>query len=285
MNTTLIERLARLRGIGDAYHDYRGELQYFSLQTKTDILRAMGCPVDDDAALAADVNRTEIARWRQLLPPVAAAHGARAVVELNIPARDFGATLAWSIKLETGGMRDGCLSTADCPESWRGEVEGSWVTRRRLQLPVDLPPGYHELEVTLGGVLGRCVLVISPPECFEPLSIVQGRRLWGVAVQLYTVRSRKNWGIGDFADLMQLIRWLAPRGAGFIGLNPLHALAPSDPERASPYSASSRHFLNILYISVPEIPEFAECAPAQQLASETRITERLDALRAAPLVD
>jgi 4-alpha-glucanotransferase len=114
---------------------------------------------------------------------------------------------------------------------------------------------------------------------------VRGRRLWGVAVQLYTVRSRENWGIGDFADLQQLIRWLAPRGAGFIGLNPLHALAPADPARSSPYSASNRHFLNILYIAVPAIPEFSECAAARARVNEPVFAARLGALRAASLVD
>src|SRR5260221_3879204 len=106
-----------------------------------------------------------------------------------------------------------------------------------------------------------------------------------MAVQLYTVRSRDNWGIGDFGDLKSLIRWLAPHGAGFIGLNPLHALAPADPLRSSPYSASSRHFLNILYIAVPLVPDFAECAPARTAVDDPQFVERLQELRSASLVD
>ena len=73
MDMTLIERLARLRGIGDAYHDYRGELRYFSLQTKKELLRAMGCEVDDADALAQELSRLEAARWRKFLAPLAAA--------------------------------------------------------------------------------------------------------------------------------------------------------------------------------------------------------------------
>jgi 4-alpha-glucanotransferase len=285
VDPTLIDRLARLRGIGEAYHDYRGELRRFSVTTRTHILRAMGCAVDDPAKLAAELSDLEIARWRQLLPPVATARGTRIGIDLNIPAREFGATLLWTVNLEDGSSRAGALSTADCPELWRGEVEGSWITRRRLEVPVELPPGYHELEIRLAGTLSRCPLILSPNECFEPAAIVQGRRLWGVAVQLYTVRSRANWGIGDFGDLKRLIRWLAPRGAGFIGLNPLHALAPADPGRSSPYSASSRHFLNILYIAVPEVPEFEECAAARARVGEPAFADRLLRLRSAPLVD
>jgi len=285
LDPTLVEKLARLRGIGDAYHDYRGELRYFSLKTKTDILRAMGCRVDDPAALAADFKDAQIARFGRLLPPVASARGDRAGVDLNIPARDFGATLLWTVNLEDGSHCEGVVSTAACAEIWRGEVDGSWITRRRLELPVALPPGYHELEVKIASAVTRCALVVSPPECFEPAAIVSGGRVWGIAVQLYTVRSRSNWGIGDFGDLKSLIRWLAPHGAGFIGLNPLHALAPADPLRSSPYSASSRHFLNILYIAVPLVPEFAGCARARAAVEDPRFLERLQRLRTADLVD
>jgi 4-alpha-glucanotransferase len=286
LDANLIERLARLRGIGDAYHDYRGELRYFTLQTKADLLRAMGSPVDDAAALAAEVSRLSVESGRALLPRVAAAHGPRAGVDLNIAVRDFGARLLWTVNLESGERRTGAVSTADCPETWRGEIEGSWITRRRLELPLELPPGRHELEVKIGaGTLCRCPLIVSPMHCYEPETIRRGRKVWGVAVQLYTVRSRRNWGIGDFEDLKALVGWLAPRGAGFIGLNPLHALAPAEPLRASPYSASSRHFLNVLYIAVTNVPELEHCEAARVRMKEPSFEVRLRLLRDAPLVD
>ena len=286
MDITLIERLARLRGIGDAYHDYRGELRHFSLETKRRILRAMGCAVDDAAVLAAELSRLEVARWRTFLPPVAAARGPRIGMDINVSAPDFGANLVWSVKIEDGTRRDGVTSTLDCREIWRGDVEGSWITRRRFELPFDLPPGYHHLEARIGsGAAGRCLLITSPLQCFEPAAIGEGRKLWGMAVQLYTLRSRNNWGIGDFDDLQLLIRWLAARGAGFIGLNPLHALAPADPERSSPYSASSRHFLNVLYIAVPAVPEFKDCVAARARFGDPSIIARLGELRARELVD
>jgi 4-alpha-glucanotransferase len=289
VDPTLIERLARLRGIGDAYHNYRGELQHFSLATKTGLLRAMGCKVDEPAALALELSQLEMARGIKFLPTLATARGPRICIDVNISAREFGSTLFWSVRLEDGSRRDGAISTADCPEVWRGEIEGSWITRRRLELPIDLPMGYHELAArTSAGAAtcaDSCLLIISPPQCYEPASIAAGARLWGIAVQLYTLRSRDNWGIGDFNDLRSLIQWVAPHGAGFVGLNPLHALAPADPERSSPYSGSSRHFLNALYIAVPLVPEFKDCAAARERLAEPSIVERLRELRDRELVD
>jgi 4-alpha-glucanotransferase len=283
---TLIERLASLRGIGEAYHDYRGELRHFDIDSKIGILQAMGCNTTDTTALADEVSRAETVRFRKFLPPLAAAHGGNLSIEINISARQFGSSLLWSVLQEDGARRDGATSTADCPELWRGEVEGSWITRRRFELPFELPPGYHELEMHVAGCPAeRCALVISPPQCYEPSRILEGGRLWGMAVQLYTLRSKENWGIGDFDDLKAMIRWAAPLGAGFIGLNPLHALAPSDPERCSPYSASSRHFLNVLYISVPAVAEYPSCAAASKRCEDAAFTARLAQLRERPYVD
>jgi 4-alpha-glucanotransferase len=286
VDKALIERLAQLRGIGDAYHNYRGELKYFSLETKSGILSAMGCAVDDDAELAAEIAKTEATAFCKFLPGMAAAHGPRIGFDINVTAREFGGTMVWRVLLEDGSRLQGATSTADCAEVWRGEVAGSWITRRRFELPHDLPPGYHELEAHIAaGAAGRCLMVISPPKCFEPAAIQDGQKLWGIALQLYTVRSQANWGIGDFGDLEVLIRWAAHHGAGFIGLNPLHALAPADPARSSPYSASSRHFLNILYIAIPAVPEFEECRAARTRMSQSDMANRLTALRSQPLVD
>ncbi len=286
MDKALIERMAQLRGIGAAYHNYRGELQHFSLETKAGILSAMGCVVDDAGALAAEVTQAEAARGRKFLPVVATTRGGRIGFEVNVTAREFGGTLLWRVLLENGTRLEGSVSSAECAEVWRGEVAGSWITRRRFELAVDLPPGYHEFEAKIsGGGADHCLLIVSPPKCFEPPAIAAGRRLWGVAVQLYALRSHGNWGIGDFGDLEMLIRWMASCGAGFIGLNPLHALAPADPSRASPYSASSRHFLNVLYIAVPAVPEFGQCLAVRARMAEPQFAHRLHALREQQLVD
>src|SRR5271170_1383541 len=278
--------MAAIRGLGDAYHDYRGELKVFSLGTKIAVLRAMGCAVDDAAALAANFRELEVARWRNFLPPVAAARAARIGIDINVTAGELGAAMAWSVILEDGSRRDGATSTAECPEIWRGEVQGTWITRRRFELPDDLPPGYHEFEARIAnGAAQRCLLIVAPPRCYQPAAILDGRRLWGIAVQLYTLRSGQNWGIGDFLDLKLLIRWIAAHGAGFVGLNPLHALAPADPARSSPYSASSRHFLNVLYIAVPAVPGFAECAAVRDRLAEPEVANTLVELRAQEYVD
>jgi 4-alpha-glucanotransferase len=121
--------------------------------------------------------------------------------------------------------------------------------------------------------------------CFEPPAMAAGARCWGLAIQLYSIRSSANWGMGDFGDLAELARLAAPEGADFIGINPLHAGFTADPANCSPYSSSSRHFLNVLYIAVGAIPDLDTCPEAQARMADAAFRDEVSRLRAAELVD
>ena len=115
--------------------------------------------------------------------------------------------------------------------------------------------------------------------CYQPEILQKGGRVWGFMVQLYGVRSERNWGIGDFTDLRSLVELAAGLGAGVIGVNPLHAAY------VSPYSPSSRHALNTVYLDIESIPEFGRCREAQQLTQSRAFLARLLQIRKAELVD
>jgi 4-alpha-glucanotransferase len=114
------------------------------------------------------------------------------------------------------------------------------------ELPDDFPLGYHWLQTPEGR---RRRLIVSPGRCWLP----EDRR-WGWAVQLYATRSLESWGIGDLADLRAVRRMAADQGAGFVLINPLHAVAPTSGQEASPYLPATRRFRNPLYLRVSEVP-------------------------------
>ncbi|QIG45980.1 4-alpha-glucanotransferase [Nocardioides anomalus] len=113
-------------------------------------------------------------------------------------------------------------------------------------LPADFPLGYHQLR-TADGTERR--LVVSPGRCWLP-----PQATWGWTVQLYAARSAASWGIGDLADLRTLRTWTEGDGGGFLLVNPLHAVAPTLPQEASPYLPATRRFRNPLYLRVEEVP-------------------------------
>jgi 4-alpha-glucanotransferase len=285
MLDSLLDQLARRRGIGDAYYDYRGELRHFSAATKTAILAAMGCNVTDAAAVEHEIASLDAERWQPRAPAVTVLRPGRAGVIVVVPADSLGDGIDWRVTLANGERRDGRVVTGELAEIERHELQGRWLTRRWLPLPEDLPLGQHSLQLCMKDGGGDGTLLVAPARCYEPASLTSGGRLWGLAVQLYTLRAPGNWGIGDFADLRTVVRHCATQGAAFVGLNPLHALFPSNPGHFSPYSPSSRHFLNVLYIAVPDVAGYAECTEARAIVAAPEFTRELERLRATDQVD
>ncbi len=127
--------------------------------------------------------------------------------------------------------------------------------------------------------------VAGVTRCFLPEPLRRGERLWGIAVQLYTLRSATNWGIGDYRDLGLMAEMAAAEGADLIGLNPLHARSLTRPLDCSPYSPVSRLCLDTLAIAVIDVPELAVCRPAQEMLADEAFQAELARLRASADVD
>ena len=188
------------------------------------------------------------------------------VIELPL-ANTIGC--AWRLTLEDGNSFDGGIAPG----------------LARLALPGDLPLGYHRLMVEQGGAQSETTIIVTPARAYQPWDQDSSLKVWGLSAQLYGLRSGRNWGIGDFSDLAQLVKGAGRLGAAFVGINPLHALFPDEPENASPYSPSSRQYLNWLYLDIEAIPEFADSLEARILVESHEFQHELARLRSQPLVD
>jgi 4-alpha-glucanotransferase len=147
--------------------------------------------------------------------------------------------------------------TVRLPVRWKIEAKGRTVEggtdHRALSWPDGLPEGVWRLQLSDAvGDSEEAPLIVAPPRAFTG----DFDRNWVIAVQLYGVRSARNWGMGDFTDLEGLIRLAGKLGADGIGLNPLHALFDDRPGDCSPYSPNTRLFLNALYIDAENIPGY-----------------------------
>jgi 4-alpha-glucanotransferase len=141
---------------------------------------------------------------------------------------------------------------------------------RFIAWPAGLPIGSYRLQLTDAALCTEeAPLVVAPPRAFGG----DFDRCWLMAVQLYGIRSARNWGIGDFTDLEGLIELAGRLGADGVGLNPLHALFDDRPADCSPYSPNSRLFLNALYVDVEKLPEFRPDAFAESAAAIARLKQ------------
>jgi (1->4)-alpha-D-glucan 1-alpha-D-glucosylmutase len=242
-----LDGLCAQAGILPDYYDIWGGHHEAGEETRQALLTAMAFSGTDSDGL---------------LPPVMVAWTGE---ELAIPLKrggDLGGVaLAWRLALESGrvleGVADGdAIRTGDTGEA-----------------------GYHRLELSLQGeTLAVMPLALCPRTSYQPEPV---RRHWGLSVQLYGLRTGQNWGLGDYSDLSAVTDWAADAGAGMVGLNPLHALFPHNPRHCSPYSPSSRQFLNVLHIGVTALPEYGECQAARDQVDAPDFQARLAELRQA----
>ena len=287
MNDDAVERLTQLHGIGVSYNDFRNKPRQISRESKLAVLAAMEIDTASARNIDSAISKHDTVHWMRMLPPVVVVtSGERGVLAVSVPLDLKATSASWSIQLESGELRSGSTRLNKLQIAERGATEGRKFERVELVLPQDLPLGYHQATVTLDtGLSGEARLIVAPDTCFEPPIIQKGERVWGIAVQLYSVRSAGNWGMGDFHDLRELIELAAPLGCGIIGLNPLHALMPANPAHISPYSPSSREFLNVMYISIADVPEFSACEAVMARVKSAEFQSTLAELRALDAVD
>ena len=176
-----------------------------------------------------------------------------------LPVRVAHRFIAGAVVIRSGlPSRTGLAQAATFPLHWKivaglKVIAQGEVKDRLIAWPLDLPVGAYRLQLTDASSSSEEVpLIVTPPRAFGG----DFDRCWLLAIQLYGIRSARNWGIGDFTDLEGLLELAANLGAEGVGLNPLHALFDDRPDDRSPYSPNSRLFLNPLYIDVEKLTEF-----------------------------
>ena len=278
-----LHKLARLCGVETTYRNYlTGRPQRVGDETLAAVLGALGVELRSvsDAGRALDRER-RARRQRGLEPVVVSWDGRPTSTPLRLPASAGEGCLEVELRLETGETIRWLAKLADLPVQERERLGREGFVARRLALP-PLPLGYHRLRVGVARKEFEALILSAPQEAFSPAG---GERPWGLFLPLYSLRSKKDWGAGDFTDLEAFSRWMARQGGQLVGTLPLLAAFLNQPFEPSPYSPASRLFWNEFYVDVTQAPELARCAEARRILNSAEFQRELEALRAAPLVD
>ncbi|MCB5274852.1 4-alpha-glucanotransferase [Arthrobacter sp. SO5] len=276
---TLLHELAAAHGVGTSYWGWDGTQRSVPESTLRGVLAALGVPVEGPGELQRSLDETKVAPWRRTLPPVVVGReGQEHLVNVHVP---HGSHATVRVIAEDGRRHE-----AEQRENWDPplELDGVLTGRATFAVPDDLPLGWHTLVAETAGGVAECPLVVTPRR-LQTTGALAGRRHWGLTAQLYSVRSLRSWGIGDFADLMDLAAISGQAGAGFVLVNPLHAAEPGPPVEDSPYLPSTRRFFNPLYLRVEEIPEHGYLDPAEQARIAQLAGQFEDANRSADHLD
>ena len=222
MTDALLQQLAELAGIAVDWIDTNGRAQRVSDAALRQVLAGLGHPADDAQQISASLHALKVAHDARHLPPL------------------FTVDVEQALDL-----------SAYFPAASPCRVQEEDGTERQLQLdahsafPAGLPIGYHRVEIGDR----HFTLAVAPTRCFSLQDALNTPtpRCWGISAQLYSLRRTGDGGFGDCLALEQLARSAAERGADALAISPLHAMFASDTRRYSPYSPSSRLWLNSVY--------------------------------------
>lgn len=254
MNEAAIHALARRAGIDAEWSDYADKPHRVATESLIRILEALGLPCR---------SHDEIAHSETMLAPAA-------------PPPLVTAKAGEAIPLPISGLSPGTakLTMEDGKTAERKTV----ATERGVALAgIDLP-GYHTLDV--GGC--RLTVAVAPARCVTVADLTSGERSWGIAAQLYGLRSAGDCGIGDASGAAALATAAAAEKADALALSPIHALFSADPRHFSPYSPSSRLFLNPLYADARIVFGAERVARA---AEQAGVAAQCDALAGRALIE
>ena len=283
----LLDRAASLYGVEPYFWDIWGRKHEITQEAKQALLRARCVAAGNAAELEQSLDRRARGEWQHLLPPaVVVTVAAETELPLNIPADCPHAVARVAIHREDGTRSAFEIKLADLPVSASIAIDGRTWVRKVARLPVALPLGYHRVEASVGPADGETRYIVTPERAWNDHLPVGGRRAAGVAISLYGVRSERNWGCGDFRDLLGVIDWVAiDLEASFVSLNPLHAIHNRRPFNASPYLPNCTFYQNFIYLDVEGIEDFARCARARRLRASAAVEAEIRRLRETPFVE
>jgi 4-alpha-glucanotransferase len=296
----LIDELAELCGLMPDYYDIFGNRHITPHETKKTILRAMKLRVDSSEEAAGEIEKLSRGAWQNCIDPVR-------VISVNeqpmrVPlclqldeGQESKLSILWSIEDEEGGRDEFEVSGEHIRVSEERLIGGRRYIKMTVEDSAFRNIGYyilraefrHPRRVFHGGkrkLAKTSRAIITPDACYLPPALQEGRA-WGISIDLYSLRSERNWGAGDFTDLDAVVRWVDSLGGAFVGINPLHAVPNAERYGISPYSPVSRLYRNFIYLDVENVPEVRESRQIAAVIGSEPFRERAAGMRDREFID
>ncbi len=276
----ILDRLARAAGISPDWYDISGRRYVVPGETKVSLLSDMGLSAKSTGQARESLGRLAEELDRRALPSAIVVREGESI-RLRMAFSDGRVPLSVLVRHEDGSEERVRLSPGDLETGTFTALDGRRFDGAVAKLPPQ-PPGRHCIVLERQPEIA-CHLTVAPRRCFLPSAFASGKKAFGISAQLYSLRRTGDQGIGDFTTLAELAGIAGRAGFATAGLNPLHALFPTDRGRASPYYPSDRRFVDPIYIDVSGLPAmFGGSRAASALASHAN---RIAALSAEPMVD
>ncbi len=214
-----------------------------------------GMDVSSEKALQKSCEMLDNRCYDEVVAPVYVVRQNNLQIDVYVAKND--ASSIFDLSFSPQGKKQYKTLSFECFKALEKEINGQIYQKQILKIEDCLKIGYYDLRLKVKGRVYHSVLAVAPEKCYVPHEM-EGKKIWGFALQLYSLKSKRNWGVGDFTDLKNFATLAAKNGADIIGLNPINVLSHDFPENASPYASISRFFLNPIYIDVEKTIGFDE---------------------------
>nr|MBA3613035.1 4-alpha-glucanotransferase [Nitrospirales bacterium] len=237
-SVSLLHQLARRHGIQPVYRDESGNGRVVPDESLRDLLRLMDVPGQTSQQVQESLTKSKESQWTKLVAETFVIPQSKLSSgwTLHIPIESEPLSsihITWTILGENKFRSTHQARGSSLEILARKKINGRQYLRVTLPFPRHLPLGYYALRLSVNSpsfrTQGSSRIIVTPDKAYDPPSYKTSRGLWGLTVQLYGIRSERNWGIGDFGDLNDLVYWAGKElGAAMLGVNPLHALLPGE---------------------------------------------------------
>lgn len=244
--------LASKLGIATEYYNrFMSDKPY---QTSEKTLRffceILGYKAETVSDIETSLEKINKKRWQQTLESIYIRENGNLIFDVVVPSADIESDYLLSLRRKGTKKQEDISYIVNISDETQGKY-----TKVIIEITTPLEIGYYDIKLKINKKEYVSTLAVAPQACYQS-SAVDNKKLWGYAVQLYSLRSKRNWGVGDFTDLLNFVKICGKSGADVVGINPINVLNHSFPEEASPYMSMSRLFLNPIYIDVEKVPEF-----------------------------
>jgi alpha-1,4-glucan:alpha-1,4-glucan 6-glycosyltransferase/4-alpha-glucanotransferase len=276
-----LEQLAALYGVEPSYYDNEGRLHVASREALEAMLACLGCTVTAQTPIAELVRARQSELSGRLVPRVGVRWGAATSLSLRVRQREASSRAELHLLLEDGRVLDWDVALDDAKLVRHIDAGSEEYVDLDVIIPGPVPPGYHRIEASVGTRTASGAFWVSPDRCYGD-DVKLG---FGVFAPTYALRSSRNEGVGDFADLGELARFVGEKGGNTLATLPLLPTFLDGPHDPSPYSPVTRLFWNEIYIALDRIAAVPTTPHAAALWSDEGYRDTADDLRSKRTVD
>ncbi len=283
-----LTKLAEMVGISSEYIDKTGKTHHTTDDVRRCFLTEMGFACENEEQIKTEIRALENEIWLNGVDCVHAffQSDCSKLIAVYLPqSTDF---LHYNLIDENNKIiANGTINLSSITPLENKIITNVTYNKFELNLlPENLADGYYTIKLYANNFNAQSLVIMAPDKCYLPHGMdKEDFRTFGLASQLYAVRSRNNMGIGDFGDLHYLVKGIANQGADILGLNPLGALFSQNYKDFSPYRGLTRSYLNYGYINLPAVEDFQKSTAVQNFMKQSETKVEIERLRQIDKVD